>query len=300
MKIPHIPVLYNEVLDIFKDINNDYIIDCTVGYGGHSYGLIKQNHNIKLICNDQDEEALDFSKNRLIDFHNRIMFNKDNFSKLINKFISFPIKGILADIGVSSLQLDKLERGFSFKSSNLDMRMDRNQDLTAEYIINNYSKKDLEKLLKDYGEVKDYINITSLIIKNRPFDSAKQLSDLLTKNINKFRISPATLVFQALRIEVNNELSVLKDLFNSIEKSNLKNCIVTIISFHSLEDRIVKNYFKKWSSSCICEDNIMKCLCGNNNKKGNILTKKPITPTSYEINKNPRSRSSKLRVFKFD
>ena len=137
--IPHIPVLYNEILEIFDNIEDGYIIDCTLGYGGHSFGILSSNENINLICNDQDDEALNFSKERLNEFASRIIFNKGNFSNVIKKFKDKKITGILADIGVSSLQLDKDERGFGFKSEVLDMRMNQNQELDASIIVNTYT-----------------------------------------------------------------------------------------------------------------------------------------------------------------
>ncbi|MFY9088671.1 16S rRNA (cytosine(1402)-N(4))-methyltransferase RsmH [Arcobacter aquimarinus] len=300
MNIPHIPVLYNETLDAFKNINNGYIIDCTTGFAGHSNGLLNQNENIKLICNDQDDEALSFSKNRLKDFENRVIFNKGNFEHVIKTFKDYEIRGVLADIGVSSLQLDKLERGFGFESETLDMRMNQNQSLDAATIVNTYSQVELERVFKEYGEVREYKKVASLIINNRPFTSARQISELLSKKMSKGKIHPATLPFQGIRIEVNDELGVLERLFDSLEEAKLKNCIVAIISFHSLEDRIVKNYFKKWSKSCICPEGVFRCECGNNHALGKIITKKPIIPTALEIKQNPRSRSSKLRIFKFD
>lgn len=301
MEIPHIPVLYNEILEIFKNIKKGYIIDCTTGFGGHSFGLLEQSYKINLICNDQDEEALTFSKERLEKFSNRIIFNKSNFEYLIKDFRNYDVKGILADIGVSSLQLDKLSRGFSFFSETLDMRMDNSNNLSAYEVVNSYSQRDLEVIFKDYGEIREYKKVAFLIVNNRPFNSAKDLSEFLSKKMyNKGKIHPATLVFQAIRIEVNNELKVLENLFDSIEKAKFKDCIVAIISFHSLEDRIVKNYFKKWSKSCICPNGVIRCECGNNHSLGKIITKKPITPSNDEIKRNVRSRSSKLRVFKFD
>ena len=297
-KIPHIPVLLNEVINIFKDIKEGYILDATVGFGGHSEALLKSNKNIKLICNDQDENGLNFTKKRLSELSNRIIFNKDNFKDVIDKFKSYPIKGILADIGVSSYQLDNIERGFSFRSEVLDMRMDKENSISAYEVVNYYSKEKLEYILKNYGEVKDYKKISDKIIKNRPINSAKELANLF-KNNKKTKIHPATLIFQAIRIEVNKELDVLKEFLDSIKK-NLKDCIVAIISFHSLEDRIVKDAFKNWAKNCICPKEAMRCECGNNNAIGKILTKKPILPTKEEILKNPRSRSAKLRVFKID
>ncbi len=300
MNIPHIPVLYNETIETFQNINTGYIIDCTTGFAGHSNGILFSNEKIKLICNDQDDEALAFSKKRLEPFENRVIFNKGNFEHVIETFKDYEIKGILADIGVSSLQLDKLDRGFGFDSPTLDMRMNQNQTLDAATVVNTYSQSELERVFKDCGEVREYKKVASLIMNNRPFVSAKEISELLSKKMSKGKIHPATLPFQGIRIEVNDELGVLERLFDSLENVKFKDCIVAIISFHSLEDRIVKNYFKKWSKSCICPEGVFRCECGNNHALGKIITKKPIIPTALEIKQNPRSRSSKLRIFKFD
>ena len=297
--IPHIPVLYNEVLDCFKEIKTGYIIDCTTGYAGHSSGLLNQNSSVQLICNDQDDEALEFSKKRLKDFEKRVEFNKGNFENIIKKFEDYPIRGILADIGVSSLQLDKLDRGFSFNSKNLDMRMNQNQILDASTVVNSYSQVELENIFKEYGEIREYKKVASLIVQNRPFYSAKELAEFFYNKLPKGKIHPATLIFQAIRIEVNDELGVLDRLFKSMEEAKLKDCIVAIISFHSLEDRVVKNYFKKWSENCICPKDAFRCECGKNHALGKIITKKPIIATNIEIKQNPRSRSAKLRVFRF-
>ncbi len=300
MDVPHTPVLYNEILRAFKDIKDGYIIDCTTGYAGHSLGLLEQDKNVNLICNDQDEEALLFSKKRLEAYKTRVLFNQGNFEHVLETFRGFKIKGILADIGVSSLQLDKNYRGFGFDGDTLDMRMDQTKSLDASIVVNTYSQTELERIFKEYGEVKEYKKVASLIVNNRPFSSSKELADFLLKKMYKGKIHPATLPFQGIRIEVNDELGVLEKLFESIAQIKPKNCIVAIISFHSLEDRIVKNYFKKWSKSCICPTNTFKCICGNNHSLGKIVTKKPIIPAKEEIKQNPRSRSSKLRVFKFD
>ena len=300
MQIPHVPVLYNETLKAFLDINEAYIIDCTTGFGGHSNGLLEQNDNIKLICNDQDDEALAFCAKRLEAYSSRVTFNKGNFEHVLDNFKDFEIRGILADIGVSSLQLDKKERGFSFESETLDMRMNQNQSLDASVVVNTYSQSELERVFKDLGEVREYKKVASLIVENRPFTSAKEISTLLSRKMSKGKIHPATLPFQGIRIEVNDELGVLRRLFDSLQSAKLKNCIVAIISFHSLEDRIVKNYFKKWTKSCICPPEAFRCECGNNHALGKVITRKPIIPSKEEIKQNPRSRSSKLRIFKFD
>lgn len=299
-KIPHIPVLYREVLQAVMDIKSGYIIDCTTGYGGHSEGILLQNENLKLICNDQDDEALEFSKKRLEQFNNRIIFNKSNFANILEHYKEFEICGILADIGVSSLQLDKLERGFGFASPILDMRMDLTSNFSAYEVVNNYTQNELEDIFKNYGEMPNYKKAASLVVQNRPFSSALELSKMFEENFKKIKIHPATLAFQAIRIEVNKELAMLEKLFDSIEALKPQGCIVAIISFHSLEDRIVKNYFKKWSTNCICPANSMRCTCGGENSLGKTLTKKPIEASNEETKSNPRSRSAKMRIFKFD
>lgn len=300
MQIPHVPVLFNETLNAFSEIKDGFIIDCTTGFGGHTQGLLEQTETISLICNDQDDEALAFCAKRLEPFSSRVTFNKGNFEHVLDNFKDYDIRGILADIGVSSLQLDKLERGFGFESETLDMRMNQNQSLDASVVVNTYSQSELERVFKECGEVREYKKVASLIVNNRPFTSAKEIATLLSKKMSKGKIHPATLPFQGIRIEVNDELGVLTRLFDSLESSKLENCIIAIISFHSLEDRIVKNYFKKWTKSCICPSEAFRCECGNNHALGKVITKKPIIPTKEEIKQNPRSRSSKLRIFKFD
>lgn len=300
LKTPHSPVLYREVNDTFKDIDG-YIIDCTVGYGGHSEALLLQNENVKLICIDQDSEAIEFSKKRLAKFGERVIFAQGRFSKVIENFKNYNIKGILADIGVSSLQLDKKDRGFGFDSQNLDMRMDTRQEFNAQILINNYSQSELERVFREFGEVRNFANIASMIVtarlKNQIMGS-KPLTEILKPKITSNKV--LALIFQAIRIEVNDELGELTRLLESIKDFKFKDCKVAIISFHSLEDRIVKNSFRDWTKNCICPPEIFQCECGNNNRLGKILTKKPIIPTSSEIRENRRSRSSKMRIFKFN
>ncbi len=301
LKIPHIPVLLNEVIDSFKDIDEGYIVDCTVGYGGHSEALLKQNDKIKLICCDQDAQAIEFSKKRLQNFKDRVIFHNARFSTVIKKYADFPIKGVLADIGVSSLQLDNKDRGFGFDSEKLDMRMDKNNSLSAFEVVNNYTKEELEELFRDYGEVRDFKRAAKLITEYREkksIESAKELAEIFKRFPSKKGINPATLIFQAVRIEVNDELGELIELLDSIKDAKLKDCTVAVISFHSLEDRIVKRVFKEWSKNCICPPGVMRCECGGNNSLGKIITKKPLTASKDEIKLNPRSRSAKLRVFK--
>lgn len=300
MEIPHIPVLYSEVIEIFSQIDEGYIIDCTLGYGGHSEALLKQNPHIKMICCDQDMEAINFSKKRLEPFGERVIFEHAKFSTIVQKYKEYPIKGILADIGVSSLQLDKKERGFGFESEELDMRMNPQNPLSAKEVVNNYSFEELEEILREYGEMRDAKRVAKAICDNRPFSSAKELAKMMEKLGGKPKIHPATLLFQAIRIEVNNELGELNELLESIGNSGLKGVRVAIISFHSLEDRIVKRTFKAWTQKCICPPQALRCECGNDHDLGKIVTKKPIIPTKKEQKTNPRSRSSKLRVFRMN
>ena len=300
MNIPHIPVLLDAVKASFLPIHDGVIIDCTLGYGGHSEALLEQNPHIQLIGCDQDEEALNFSKTRLERFGQRVTFHQGNFASVIAQYAHLPIRGILADIGVSSLQLDKKERGFAFDSDVLDMRMNPNQPLSAYEVVNDYSKEALEFILREYGEIHEYKKMAQLICEaraNEPIYSAKALSKIAEKVGGKKSIHPSTLLFQAIRIEVNNELGVLTELLESIKNAHFEHCIVGIISFHSLEDRIVKQTFKLWSQNCICPAQVMRCMCGNNHALGKLLSKKPIEATASEMKKNPRSRSAKLRVF---
>ncbi len=304
-EIPHIPVLYREVAETFQDLGNGIVIDCTMGYGGHSSLILESNQNIKLIAIDQDQTAIDFSSKRLAKFGERVSIRKGRFSSVIKEILSevnaADIKGILADIGVSSLQLDQKERGFSYESDNLDMRMDKGATLSASNVVNEYSKSELEKILLEYGELRNYKKIADVIVKNRPFVSAKELSETLKPHMPRGKkIHPATLLMQAIRIEVNDELGELKNLLKSIEEAKLPHAKVAIISFHSLEDRIVKKEFAKWSKSCICPPEAFRCTCGNNHQLGKVLTKKPIMAQADELKENVRSRSAKMRLFQMD
>ncbi len=301
-EIPHIPVLYREVIDAFSTIDDGIIVDCTMGYGGHSSMLLEANPKITLIGIDQDQTAIDFSTKRLAPFGERAKIRKGRFSDVIKTIIEEEgaenIRGILADIGVSSLQLDQKERGFSYESETLDMRMDRGAPLSAAEVVNSYSQKELEHVLREYGEIRNAAQIASEIVKHRPFSSAKELSDVVKPfGPRGKKIHPATLVMQAIRIEVNDELGELSRLLDAIGEADLPNARIGIISFHSLEDRMVKQRFSEWKKSCICPPEAMRCTCGNNHAKGKIVTKKPLTAQKDELKENVRSRSAKLRVF---
>ena len=303
--IPHIPVLYREVIGTFKDIECGIVIDCTMGYGGHSSMILESNPNIKLIAIDQDQTAIDFSTERLAAFGDRVSIRKGRFSSVIQDILSevdaAEIKGVLADIGVSSLQLDQKERGFSYESDNLDMRMDKDAPLSASNVVNEYTKSELETILLEYGELRNNKKIASEIIQNRPFTSAKELGEKLKQHMPRGKkIHPATLLMQAIRIEVNDELGELKSLLSSLQKARLPEAKIAIISFHSLEDRIVKQAFSTWSKSCTCPPEAMRCTCGNNHQLGKVVTKKPLMAKDDELKENVRSRSAKMRVFKMD
>lgn len=305
MTNPHIPVLKNEVLEIFAPIGTQkgILIDCTLGFGGHTQALLQAHPNLQIIGIDQDKYAREFCTHTLP--QNRVKILAGNFAQKIQEALqSSPILGVLADIGVSSLQLDDLNRGFGFHSSSLDMRMDQSQDFNASHIINSYSKIELERIFRDYGEIKEYKKMASLILQERekkPFTSARALSEFLQKHFKKHKIHPATLAFQAIRIEVNDELNVLQTLLNTLyaHHQTLTRTITAIISFHSLEDRIIKTAFKSWEKSCICPIESLRCECGNHHSCGKILTKKPLSASSSELRDNPRSRSAKLRAFQF-
>lgn len=301
-EIPHIPVLYREVMEVFSDIEDGIVIDCTMGYGGHSSMILKANPNIKLIAIDQDQTAIDFSTNRLAEFGDRVSIRKGRFSSVIKEILSEvnpeDIKGVLADIGVSSLQLDHKERGFSYESDTLDMRMDKDALLSAKEVVNEYSKNELEKIILEYGELRNYKKIVSKLIENRPYLSAKELSDTLKSEMPRGKkIHPATLLMQAIRIEVNDELGELKSLLSSLKDAKLPLAKIAIISFHSLEDRIVKKEFISWAKSCICPQEAFRCECGNNHQLGKIITKKPLMAKDDELKENIRSRSAKMRIF---
>ncbi|RDU69464.1 16S rRNA (cytosine(1402)-N(4))-methyltransferase RsmH [Helicobacter cholecystus] len=299
----HIPVLKDQVLKIFSPLCEGTLIDCTLGFGGHTSALLDAHPNLEIIGIDQDKEAREYCKTHLCT--QKVNILEGNFADQITHALEIakkPVVGILADIGVSSLQLDDLSRGFGFTSPTLDMRMDINNPLDASKIINHYSKLQLEKIFREYGEIRESKKMADLIVNYRnkkPFESAFELSSLLEKHFKKNKIHPATLAFQAIRIEVNNELDVLRNLLKSLEQAHIPNAIVAIISFHSLEDRIIKTAFKEWEKNCICPQELMRCECGNTHSRGRILTKKPLVATQEEIQKNPRSRSAKLRAFKF-
>ncbi|CUU88308.1 S-adenosyl-methyltransferase MraW [Campylobacter hyointestinalis] len=302
MKSPHIPVLLNEVLDSFKEIKSGIILDCTLGYGGHSEAILRSNPNLKIIACDRDDDALNFCYEKFRPYRGRIEIHKSTFGTIFEKIETNGVKGILADIGVSSLQLDINERGFSTNSDALDMRMDKSQTFDAKELINSYSLDELTRIFYKYGELPNAKSIATKIVAYRQkskITSAKELASIIGRsNLKNRSVLVATLVFQAIRIEVNKELNELENLLKHIEDSKIKDAVLDIITFHSLEDKIVKTKFKEWEKSCICPNSALRCECGNNHAIGKIITKKPLTASKQELQTNSRSSCAKLRTFR--
>ena len=291
-----------EILKYLEVSSGGRYIDCTLGEGGHTKSLLEaSNPGGEVLGIDADHEAIEVSKNRLEEYGERFIYDNSNFKnikKIAMKSKFVPCHGILFDLGVSSLQLDKESRGFSFRrKAPLDMRFSINQTLTAQDVLNTFSESEISDILYQYGEERQSRKIAKLIIENRPLSNADELSDLIKKNIRQtnYKINPSTKTFQALRIYINEELNSLSQaLEQSLEILGVGGRMA-VISYHSLEDRIVKNFFKKESKYCICPPNIPECDC-EHFPKLKIITKKPVSPSQSEIEANKRSRSAKLRV----
>jgi len=303
MHIPHVPVLLDEVLQSFSGVKEGYFVDCTLGYAGHSTAVLEKYAHLRHVGIDRDRGALAFSRQRLQPFQERSRLYKGTFASVLPQLEEAPISALLADFGVSSLQLDQKERGFSFISENLDMRMDREASLSAYNVVNGYSQERLAYIFDTYGEIRQYQKLSCAIVEARvkaPIKSALQLSEIAESVIpSSGKIHPATLMFQAIRIEVNNELGEIEGLLDAIEAKHYEGEIVSCITFHSLEDRLVKKRFQKWERACICDAQAMRCTCGKSHDLGRTLFRKPVTASKQERKKNPRSRSAKLRSFRF-
>lgn len=306
MEFKHISVLLDECITGLNINEQGIYVDCTMGGAGHSSEIIKRLDNKgRLIGIDQDIEALKASKDKLTSYDN-VNYVHDNFYNIKNILESLNIEevdGILMDLGVSSYQLDKGERGFSYmKDAPLDMRMNRDNALSAYEVINTYSMEDLYRIIRDYGEEKFAKRIAQFIIKKReegPIETTYELVDIIKAAIpakaRREGPHPAKRTFQAIRIEVNSELSILnKTIEDGVDKLKVGGRIA-IITFHSLEDRIVKNKFKDLENPCTCPREFPICICGKK-PKVKIITRKPIDPSQEEIENNSRSRSAKLRI----
>jgi len=305
MEFKHVSVLLNECIEALDIKQGGIYVDCTMGGGGHSKEILgKLKKTGRLIGIDQDTNALEASKKRLKEYDN-VTYIHDNFyniDSILENLNIDKVDGILMDLGVSSHQLDEAERGFSYmKDAPLDMRMDRNQSLSAYEVVNTYSEEALYRILKEYGEERFAKKIARIIAERRaikPVETTFELVDIIKAAIPaKFRREghPGKKTFQAIRIEVNQELQILdKAIKDSIGRLNHGGRIA-IITFHSLEDRLVKNIFKEQENPCICPKDFPQCVCG---KKPTIkiITRKPIIPGDQEMDENPRSKSAKLRV----
>ena len=304
----HIPVLLREVIEGLNVRPDGIYVDGTVGGGGHSSEIAKRlGEKGKLICFDQDSEALAAAKERLKDFGDRVVFIHDNYVNAVSVLQEMGIDsvdGILLDIGVSSYQLDNPERGFSYNAdAPLDMRMNRANALTAYDIVNTYSKNELSRILKEYGEERFADRIASNIVKAREKEAVRttfELNDIIKASIPAKMLSenghPSKRTFQALRIECNKELDVLKSSIDGMIDILSPEGRLLIISFQSLEDRIVKNAFRAAENPCTCPPSFPKCVCGKVSK-GRCVTRHPITAGEDELEINRRSKPAKLRIF---
>ncbi len=305
MSEKHISVLLNEAIDSLNLKENGVYVDATLGYGGHSSKILEKVKRGYLFAFDQDSEAIRLSTDRLNSIGTNFTIIRSNFKNLkkeLNKLGIEKIDGILFDLGVSSPELDEAERGFSFhKDAKLDMRMDTSQDFSAYELVNNYSYEELKNIFYKYGEDKFSPSIAKKIVQYRekkPIETTLELVDIIKSAVpmkERIKKHPARQIFQAIRIEVNDELNVLEQaLRQSTELLNIGGRVV-VITFHSLEDKIVKKYFNEVSKV----DDIIKGLPNVNENllpDYKVVNNKPIIPSNEEIEKNPRSRSAKLRV----
>lgn len=302
MEFSHKSVLLNETIEGLNIKPTGIYVDCTTGGGGHSFELAKRLNNGRIVCFDQDREAIAAAKERLKDF-SPIFVNR-NYSELKNSLSELGITsvdGIMMDLGVSSYQLDNRERGFSYHDdAPLDMRMSGEGE-SARDVVNEYEPRELIRILQNYGEEKFAQSIVKGIVKAReqaPIETTSQLAEIIKNNVPakvRKEKNPCRKTFQAIRIEVNRELEVLeigiKDGFELLSKGGR----MAIITFHSLEDRIVKNAFREYCTGCICPPDFPVCVCGRK-PRGELVNKKPIIASDEELEENPRSRSAKLRI----
>ena len=301
----HKPVLFDEVMENIISKGDAVYVDCTLGGGGHTEGILeKSSEGSKVIGIDQDKEAINFAKNRLKSYGNKLEIFQDNFRNLdtVIYLLGYnKVDRILMDIGVSSNQLDNAKRGFSYRfEARLDMRMDSNLKISAYEVINNFSEKELADIIYKYGEEPKSRKIAKKIVeyrKNKPIETTLELADIVIKSIGKsMKRHPAKRTFQAIRIFVNKELEVLSETLDKAVELLNKNGRLLVITFHSLEDRIVKEKFREYEDPCTCPKDIPICVC-NKKSLGKIITKKPIIAKKLELEENNRAHSAKLRIF---
>ncbi len=303
----HCPVMAKEVVRYLDLPENAVVVDATAGLGGHCEHLLREYPSIsKLIAMDVDKNALSLAKDRLCDHLEKIEFVNKNFIHIRNATRLMGVKyvdGIVADLGISSFQLECSGKGFSFKKNEfLDMRMDGSLQFSAYDLVNGMKADELEYILRNYGEEKFAQRISNSIVKSRAkkdiqtsYELASIVSSSIPKKFHPKKIHPATKTFQALRISINNELDNLTTFIEEAAKILKPGARLAIISFHSLEDRIVKRMFKELDSPCICPSDLPVCACGKV-RRGKILTHSVVRPEKGELTENPRSRSSKMRV----
>ena len=308
MEFQHKSILLNECMEGLSIKEDGIYVDGTLGGGGHSFHILERlGERGRLIGIDQDEDAIKAATKRLEAFANKVMIVRDNYEhfQTILSTLSIPkVDGILLDLGVSSYQFDEADRGFSYRfDAPLDMRMDRRQDFTAKDLVNNYSEQELYRIIRDYGEDKFARNIAKHIVKERekkPIETTFELSEIISHAIPmKMRVQgghPAKKTFQAVRIALNRELEVLEESIEGMIKALKPEGRLCIISFHSLEDRIVKKAFRTAEDPCICPKDFPICTCGRKSL-GRVISKKAIIPSALEMEENPRARSAKLRIF---
>ena len=308
MDFKHYSVLLPETIEQLHIKEDGIYVDGTLGGGGHSYEIAKRLTTGRLIGIDQDYDALEAAGERLRPFADRVTLVHSNYEAMVERVHELGIDkvdGILLDLGVSSFQLDTPERGFSYmvEDAPLDMRMDQDNPMTAADIVNDYSEEDLYRIIRDYGEDRFAKNIARNIVKERQKERitrAGQLNQIIERSIpKKLQVTgghPAKRTYQAIRIELNRELDVLEQNLDAFIDLLAEDGRICIITFHSLEDRIVKNTFKKNQDPCTCPKDFPVCVCGKKSK-GRVITRKPILPSEKELEENTRSRSAKLRVF---
>ena len=303
----HIPVMLEECMSGLNLKNGGIYFDGTLGGAGHSYEILKRTSpNGKLYATDLDVDSIERAKNKLKPFDGRFSIVNDNFKnyqEVINEFGLDGFDGVLLDFGMSSFQIDDKSRGFSYLADNepLDMRMDKNSQFSARDVVNGYEERKIVDILQEFGEERFARKIASEIVRQRkikPIETCGELVKLIDGAIpRKFKLDghPAKRTFQAIRIEVNQELDNLYETVLGLTRSLKKGGRIAILTFHSLEDRIVKNAFRELEKDCICDKNLPICVCGKK-KEINIITKHPIIASQEELSINSRSRSAKLRI----